>query len=70
MSSTSSRPNIVLWVGLGFITIVGVLLFTEHKAHMLGALPYILLIACPLLHIFMHGSHGDDHTNHHNHSKK
>ena len=33
-------------------------LLTEHLAHVIGALPYLLLLACPLMHVFMHGGHG------------
>lgn len=33
-------------------------LLTEHLAHTLGALPYLLLAACPLMHLFMHHDHG------------
>jgi len=33
-------------------------LVTEHLAHVVGALPYLLLLACPLMHVFMHGGHG------------
>ena len=33
-------------------------LMTEHRAHFFGALPFLLLLACPLMHFFMHGSHG------------
>ncbi len=33
-------------------------LLAEHRAHFLGFLPWLLLIACPLLHVFMHRSHG------------
>jgi len=32
-------------------------LFSEHRAHFFGALPFLLLLACPLMHVFMHGSH-------------
>ena len=32
---------------------------TEHTAHVFGALPYVLLLACPLMHVYMHGGHGD-----------
>lgn len=35
----------------------GFLLFTEHRAHVLGLLSYALLLACPLMHIFMHRGH-------------
>jgi hypothetical protein len=40
------------------LLIVGFLLWTEHLAHALGFLPYLLILACPLMHLFMHGNHG------------
>ncbi|OIQ83226.1 hypothetical protein GALL_349700 [mine drainage metagenome] len=46
------------WVFYGFLAIAGFLLFTEHRAHVLGILPYLLLLACPLMHLFMHHGHG------------
>lgn len=33
-------------------------LLTEHRAHFFFALPFLLLLACPLMHIFMHHGHG------------
>ena len=33
-------------------------LLSEHRAHFISALPFLLLLACPLIHIFMHGGHG------------
>jgi len=30
----------------------------EHRVHLLGYLPFLLLLACPLLHMTMHGGHG------------
>lgn len=56
-----SRAGLVM---LGFLAIIGVLLFTEHRAHVLGILPYLLLLACPLMHFFMHGGHGGHHHHH------
>ena len=40
--------------------IAGVLYFllTEHRAHFFGALPYLILLLCPVMHIFMHRGHG------------
>ena len=35
----------------------GFLLFTEHRAHVLGVLPFAFLLACPLMHLFMHHDH-------------
>ena len=46
------------WVLLAFLVIAGFFLFTEHRAHLLGFLPFLLVLACPLLHVFMHGGHG------------
>lgn len=46
-------------VGLVIFFIMGAfLLMSEHRAHVLGFLPFLLLLACPLLHVFMHGGHG------------
>lgn len=52
------------WVFYGFLVFVGFLLFTEHRAHLLGVLPYLILLACPLMHLFMHHGHGG-HNHHH-----
>ena len=41
------------------VLIVGFYLMTEHRAHTFGALPYLLILACPLMHFFMHQNHGD-----------
>lgn len=53
--SVKSKVGIVL---AGFLTIAGGLLFTEHRAHVLGLLIWLLLLACPLMHVFMHRGHG------------
>ena len=47
----------------GFLIVAGFYLLTEHTAHVLGVLPFLLLAACPLMHMFMH--HG--HQGHHGH---
>lgn len=50
------RPT---WMLIAFLAIAGFFLFTEHRAHLLGILPYLLLLACPLMHLFhRHGGHG------------
>jgi hypothetical protein len=42
--------------------VAGWLLWEEHRAHLLGALPYLIVLACPLMHLFMHrGHHGHGH---------
>jgi hypothetical protein len=46
-------------VCVGFLIVAGFLLWTEHLAHALGYLPYLLILACPLMHLFHgHGGHG------------
>lgn len=59
------------WPVLGvFLLIALFLLWGEHQAHILGALPWLLiLVLCPLMHIFMHGGHGG-HGGHSNSDKK
>ena len=50
------------WVFLGFVLIAAYFLVTEHKAHLSAWLSsygiWLLLLACPLMHLFMHGGHG------------
>jgi hypothetical protein len=45
-------------VTIGFLLVAAFFLFSEHRAHALGLLPYLIILACPLLHLFMHRGHG------------
>lgn len=45
------------WALAGFIAVAAFFLWAEHRAHILGALPYLLVLACPLMHIFHHAGH-------------
>jgi protein-S-isoprenylcysteine O-methyltransferase Ste14 len=40
---------------LGFLAIAVTMNWEEHRAHILGVLPYLFLLACPLMHLLMHG---------------
>lgn len=51
--------RVAFWV-LGAIALF--YLLTEHQAHLFGWLPFLLILACPLMHLFMHGGH---HRGHH-----
>lgn len=51
----SSRPGLAF---AAFLAIALFLLLSEHCAHALGFLPFLLLLACPLLHVFMHSGYG------------
>jgi hypothetical protein len=46
------------WVLIVVIAVGGFYLVTEHTARFFGALPYLILLACPLMHVFMHRGHG------------
>lgn len=52
------------WILIAFLAIAAFYLLTEHRAHLLGVLPFLLLLACPLMHLFMHHGHGA-HGGHH-----
>jgi hypothetical protein len=46
--------RIPAWLGLClFLAIAAFFLWEEHRAHLLGALPYVLLLLCPVIHLFM-----------------
>lgn len=55
-----SRAAIAMTV-FGLIALF--LMFSEHRAHFLGVLPYLLLLSCPLMHLFMH-HHGHGQHSH------
>lgn len=55
----TSSNGLASMVMIGFVTYF---LLVEHRDHVIQALPYIIILLCPLMHIFMHRSHG--HGNH------
>ncbi|SCW85548.1 Protein of unknown function [Rhizobium mongolense subsp. loessense] len=61
--STYSRT-----VFIAFAVIAAGLIAYEHRVHVLGVLPWLLILACPLMHMFMHHGHGahsgHDHSDH------
>jgi len=58
---TAQRPQRLSrrgWIAVAMLGLIGTFyLLREHWGHALGALPYLLLLACPLLHLFGHGKH-------------
>ena len=53
------------WIGIVScvaLAVLAVLILRDHATHLLSAVPYLLLLACPLMHIFMHGGHGHHHA--------
>ena len=78
-TATESRTGresvrIPWWLGLClFLAIAVFFLWEEHKAHILGLLPYALLLLCPIIHLSMHrghGSHGAGHDRHTDHGSE
>lgn len=67
---SASLRSRVTWVCVGFLVIAGFFLITEHTAHAFGVLPYVLLLACPLLHMLLHGRHHGqgEHSGGHDHA--
>ena len=54
----ASAPRRVLpFIYVTLAVVLGFFLFTEHQAHLFGALPFLLLLTCPLMHMFMHRGH-------------
>lgn len=52
------RPRIIILAAISLMAVSGAAyLLTQHPAHSLPYLPYLLLAACPLLHFFHHRRH-------------
>lgn len=60
VKNTFSRKT---WWVIFAIGLVGlVFLLRDHTSHVFSILPFLILLACPLMHIFMHKGHsGHDH---------
>jgi hypothetical protein len=50
-------PSWFVWPG---VAAIAVLLLSEHREHALDYLPFLVLLACPLMHVLMHGKHRHD----------
>jgi len=57
--STLSGPRLAF---LAFVAAGGYFLWAEHQAHLRAAFPYLLVLLCPLMHLFMHHGHSGHHT--------
>ena len=45
----------LLWAGLAAAT---AWLVVRHGAHLLEVAPFLIILVCPLMHVFGHGGHG------------
>ena len=64
-------PRRYNWILVAFLAIAAFFLFTEHRAHLLGILPFLRLLACPLMYLLMHHGHDEEgrHDHHHDSSE-
>lgn len=64
-SSDVLKPRRPLLIAAAMIALIVVFyLLREHWGHVAGYWPYLLLLACPLMHLFHgHGEHGYDGEN-------
>lgn len=53
-----SRTGLALAV---FLAVAALFLVLEHRAHLLGAWPLLLVLLCIGMHFFMHRGHGGHH---------
>ena len=44
------------WLIIPAVIGVGVIL-SEHRQHVFDFVPFLILLACPLMHLFMHHGH-------------
>jgi len=49
-----TRGRVLTLIAVSFLVIAGFYVLREHGSHALGLAPYLLLLLCPLLHLF-HG---------------
>ncbi len=58
--SGTRPPRLPGWVAfLAFLAIAGFFLWAEHRAHLLGVLPYVLVLLALVIPILMHRRGGD-----------
>jgi hypothetical protein len=62
----NARASVLSPFAIGLCLLLGVaafFLWAEHRAHLMGALPYLLVLACPVIHLLRHRGHRG-HTGH------
>jgi len=54
-AALASRTRVAL---LGLTAFGAAAIAYDHRVHVIAASPYLLLLACPLMHLFMMHGHG------------
>ncbi|KAA0979566.1 DUF2933 domain-containing protein [Pseudomonas sp. ANT_J28] len=66
-SQHSNKGSLIFWrsktgIALGMLLVIALFyLAREHYGHILGLLPYMILLLCPLMHVFGHHHGGHSH---------
>ena len=61
MEDSKRHVGTTAWSKIALFVIVAaaaIYLLTGHEAHALVVVPYVLIVACPLMHMLMHRGHG------------
>ncbi|WP_412105049.1 DUF2933 domain-containing protein [Vibrio natriegens] len=53
------------WGAIALIGAASYFLITEHREHVFEYFPYLILLLCPVMHLFMHHGHGHHHNDVH-----
>lgn len=54
------KINIIIG-SLVLLAFIGFFLSDNYQSGLLVIIPYLLILSCPLIHIFMHSKHGHHH---------
>ncbi len=46
------------WVLIGLLVIAAIYLVVDHGVHLVAYFPFVFLLGCFVMHLFMHGNHG------------
>lgn len=62
---TTINPKTIRTGLIILLIATGAYLVIDHGQHLAPYFPFVFLLGCLFMHLFMHGSHGGhDHTNH------
>ena len=54
---TSGKGKWVTWTLIALLIVVGLYLVIDHGQHLVPYFPFVLLLGCLVMHLFMHGGH-------------
>jgi hypothetical protein len=61
--SIATRPRWAIYCLYAAGLVIGVTLLVQHWVHVPLILPWLVFLACPLMHLFMHRGHHRHHAN-------